>query len=58
MFTAAYVVRDKMPWQVDHPLDMVFQALMPPLPYLRRQFQIPQNEYTERVQYGAAFVSW
>ena len=57
MFTAAYVVRDKMPWQVDHFMDMAFQGVMA-LPYhiYVVSSKIPQNEYTERVQYGAAFV--
>ena len=57
MFTAAYVVRDKMPWQVEHPLDMLFQGVQA-LPYhiYVVSSKIPQNEYTERVQYGSAFV--
>jgi phosphate transport system permease protein len=57
MFTAAYVVRDQMPWDVDRPLDMLFQGVMA-LPYhiYVVSSKIPQNEYTERVQYGAAFV--
>jgi len=57
MFTAAYVVRDKMPWDVEHPFDMLFQGVMA-LPYhiYVVSSKIPQNEYTERVQYGAAFV--
>ncbi len=57
MFTAAYVVRDKLPWQVEHPIDMLFQGVMA-LPYhiYVVSAKIPQNEYTERVQYGAAFV--
>ncbi len=57
MFTAAYVVRDKMPWDVKHPFDMLFQGVMA-LPYhiYVVSSKIPQNEYTERVQYGAAFV--
>ncbi|EDY21239.1 phosphate ABC transporter, inner membrane subunit PstA [Chthoniobacter flavus Ellin428] len=57
MFTAAYVIRDKMPWQVDHPMDFFFQGVMA-LPYhiYVVSSKIPQNEYTERVQYGAAFV--
>jgi phosphate transport system permease protein len=57
MFTAAYVVRDKMPWDVDHAVDMLFQGVMA-LPYhiYVVSSKIPQNEYTERVQYGAAFV--
>src|ERR1700719_5011366 len=57
MFTAAYIVSDKMPWQVQHPLDVLFQGVMA-LPYhiYVVSSKIPQNEYTERVQYGAAFV--
>lgn len=57
MFTAAYVVRDKLPWQVDHAMDVLFQGVMA-LPYhiYVVSSKIPQNEYTERVQYGAAFV--
>jgi phosphate transport system permease protein len=57
MFTAAYVVRDQMPWDVERPLDMLFQGVMA-LPYhiYVVSSKIPQNEYTERVQYGAAFV--
>src|SRR5258707_237078 len=57
MFTCAYVVRDKMPWNVPHPIDFVFQGVMA-LPYhiYVVSSKIPQNEYTERVQYGAAFV--
>lgn len=57
MFTAAYVVRDKMPWQVQHAYEVLFQGVMA-LPYhiYVVSSKIPQNEYTERVQYGAAFV--
>jgi phosphate transport system permease protein len=57
MFTAAYIVSDKLPWQVEHPVDMLFQGVMA-LPYhiYVVSSKIPQNEYTERVQYGAAFV--
>ena len=57
MFTAAYVVRDKLPWQVDHFSDFFFQGVMA-LPYhiYVVSSKIPQNEYTERVQYGTAFV--
>lgn len=57
MFTAAYVFRDKLPWQVEHPVDVLFQGVMA-LPYhiYVVSMKIPQNEYTERVQYGAAFV--
>jgi phosphate transport system permease protein len=57
MFTAAYVVRDKLPWDVDKASDFFFQGVMA-LPYhiYVVSSKIPQNEYTERVQYGTAFV--
>lgn len=58
MFTAAYVVRDKLPWQgLEKWTDFFFQGVMA-LPYhiYVVSSKIPQNEYTERVQYGAAFV--
>ena len=57
MFTAAYAMRDEMPWQVQHWTDFFFQGVMA-LPYhiYVVSSKIPQNEYTERVQYGAAFV--
>jgi phosphate transport system permease protein len=57
MFTAAYVIRDELPWEVSRPLDVIFQGVMA-LPYhiYVVSSKIPQNEYTERVQYGAAFV--
>lgn len=57
MFTAAYVVRDKLPWEVDKWTDFFFQGVMA-LPYhiYVVSSKIPQNQYTERVQYGTAFV--
>ncbi len=57
MFTAAYAMRDEMPWQVPHWTDFFFQGVMA-LPYhiYVVSSKIPQNEYTERVQYGAALV--
>ena len=57
MFTAAYAMRDEMPWQVPHWTDFFFQGVMA-LPYhiYVVSSKIPQNEYTERVQYGAAFI--
>ena len=57
MFTAAYVVRDKLPWEVARAGDFFFQGVMA-LPYhiYVVSSKIPQNEYTERVQYGTAFV--
>ena len=57
MFTAAYVVRDKLPWDVERASDFLFQGVMA-LPYhiYVVSSKIPQNEFTERVQYGTAFV--
>lgn len=57
MFTAAYVMSDKLPWQVEKFSDFFFQGVMA-LPYhiYVVSSKIPQNEYTERVQYGTAFV--
>lgn len=58
MFTAAYVVRDKLPWEgLSEWSDFFFQGVMA-LPYhiYVVSSKIPQNAYTERVQYGAAFV--
>jgi phosphate transport system permease protein len=57
MFTAAYAMRDEMPWHVTRWTDFFFQGVMA-LPYhiYVVSSKIPQNEYTERVQYGAAFV--
>lgn len=57
MFTAAYVVRDKLPWEVERWTDFFFQGVMA-LPYhiYVVSSKIPQNAYTERVQYGTAFV--
>jgi phosphate transport system permease protein len=57
MFTAAYAMRDEMPWQVPHWTNFFFQGVMA-LPYhiYVVSSKIPQNEYTERVQYGTAFV--
>jgi phosphate transport system permease protein len=63
MFTAAYVVRNEMPWadvQWLHPStwgSFFFQGVMA-LPYhiYVVSSKIPQNEYTARVQYGTAFV--
>ncbi len=57
MFTAAYVVRDKLPWEVSKISEFFFQGVMA-LPYhiYVVSSKIPQNEHTERVQYGTAFV--
>lgn len=58
MFTAAFNMRDKLPWQgLEHWTDFFFQGVMA-LPYhiYVVSSKIPQNEYTARVQYGTAFV--
>jgi phosphate transport system permease protein len=57
MFTAAFVVRDELPWQVQQWTDFFFQGVMA-LPYhiYVVASKIPQNEYTRDVQYGTAFV--
>ena len=57
MFTAAYAMRDEMPWQVSHWTNFFFQGVMA-LPYhiYVVSSKIPQNEYTERMQYGAACI--
>lgn len=58
MFTAAYVMSDKLPWKgLQHWTDFFFQGVMA-LPYhiYVVSSKIPQNEFTERVQYGTAFV--
>lgn len=57
MFTAAYVVRDKLPWEVEKITDFFFQGVMA-LPYhiYVVSSKIPQNDHTARVQYGTAFV--
>lgn len=57
MFTAAFVIRDELPWQVEKWTDFFFQGVMA-LPYhiYVVASKIPQNEYTRDVQYGTAFV--
>ena len=58
MFTAAYALRDQLPWEgLENPTDFFFQGVMA-LPYhiYVVSAKIPQNEYTRNMQYGAAFV--
>ncbi len=57
MFTAAFVMRDELPWQVQKFTDFFFQGVMA-LPYhiYVVASKIPQNAYTRDVQYGTAFV--
>jgi phosphate transport system permease protein len=76
LFTAAYALSDKLPWELDlsgdhlspgffgyieYPFAWVRDFLLHPvnaLPYhiYVVSTKIPQNEFTERVQYGTAFV--
>lgn len=57
MFTAAFAISDRLPWQVEKWTDFFFQGVMA-LPYhiYVVSSKVPQNEYTSRVQYGTAFV--
>src|SRR5256714_3823922 len=57
MFTAAYAMKDEMPWQVQRFIAFFFQGVMA-LPYhiYVVRSKIPPNEYTDRVPYRAAFV--
>ena len=58
MFTAAFALRDQLPWQgLKSPGDFFFQGVMA-LPYhiYVVSSKIPQNEYTQAMQYGTAFV--
>lgn len=58
MFTAAFALRDQLPWEgLDKASDFIFQGVMA-LPYhiYVVSSKIPQNEYTQTMQYGAAFV--
>jgi len=58
MFTAAYALRDQLPWEgLERWYDIFFQGVMA-LPYhiYVVSAKIPQNEYTSRMQYGTAFV--
>ena len=58
MFTAAYALRDQLPWEgLERWSDLFFQGVMA-LPYhiYVVSAKIPQNEYTSRMQYGTVFV--
>lgn len=58
MFTAAFALRDQLPWQgLENTSDFFFQGVMA-LPYhiYVVSSKIPQNEYTQAMQYGAAFI--
>lgn len=58
MFTAAYALRDRLPWEgLENTTDFFFQGVMA-LPYhiYVVSSKIPQNEYTQNMQYGTAFI--
>ena len=58
LFTAAFALRDKLPWEgLEVPSDIFFQGVMA-LPYhiYVLSAKIPQNEYTRDMQYGSVFV--
>jgi phosphate transport system permease protein len=57
MFTAAFVMRDKLPWEVEKWTDFFFQGVTT-LPYhiYTISMRIPPSEYTHRTQYATALV--
>ncbi len=58
MFTAALAFKDKLPWQGDTGIMGIFTQSVQALPYhiYTLSARIPQNEYSERAQYGSVFV--
>lgn len=58
MFTAALAFKDKLPWQGEAGFSGVFTESVQALPYhiYTLAARIPQNEYSERAQYGSVFV--
>ncbi|MEO0454644.1 MAG: ABC transporter permease subunit, partial [Verrucomicrobiota bacterium] len=57
MFTAAFVLRQQLPWQVDTIAEFAFQGVMA-LPYhiYVISSKVPQNIFTEKSQYATCFV--
>lgn len=58
MFTAAFVIRDNLPWQgLRHAGEFFFQGVMA-LPYhiYYLSSKVPPNEYTRDARYGTVFV--
>ncbi len=58
LFTAAFALRDQLPWEgLEAPGDMVYQGVMA-LPYHIYVLcaKLPQNAYTRDMQYGTVFV--
>lgn len=58
MFTAALAFKDKLPWQGESGWTGMFSESVQALPYhiYTISARIPQNEYSERAQYGSVFV--
>lgn len=58
MFTAALAFKDKLPWQGESGLMGTLTQSVQALPYhiYTLAARIPQNEYSERAQYGSVFV--
>lgn len=58
MFTAALSFKDKLPWQGGDGFWGIFTQSVQALPYhiYTLAARIPQNEYSERAQYGSVFV--
>lgn len=58
MFTAALSFKDKLPWQGESGFFGIFTESVQALPYhiYTIAARIPQNEYSERAQYGSVFI--
>lgn len=58
MFTAALAFKDKLPWQGNSGVLGTLTESVQALPYhiYTLAARIPQNEYSERAQYGSVFV--
>lgn len=58
LFTAAFALRDQLPWEgLKAPVDIVYQGVMA-LPYHIYVLcaKLPQNAYTQDMQYGTVFI--
>lgn len=58
LFTAAFALRDRLPWEgLERPGDAIYQGVMA-LPYhiYVLSAKLPQNAYTQDMQYGTVFV--
>ncbi len=57
LFTAAYAMRDRLPWQVNGVGDFLTQGVMAlPFHVYLLASKLPHNEYTAPAQYGTAAV--